>query len=95
MSKEKVIDVVDLYGRLKKDFPHVEFKIEDEEKQIGSSMHTFHRFKVTKLFNNEFETPIKTTISMLKDSYMTESEYYELNHKMWESFGRDKLLGLI
>ena len=93
MSKEK-IDVVDLYGRLKKDFPHVEFKIENEERQVGSSIHTFHKFKVSKLFNCEFERPLKTTISMLKDSYMTESEYYELNHKMYESFSQTKLLGL-
>jgi hypothetical protein len=95
MSREIKIDVVDLYGRLKKDYPHVEFKIEDEVKKFGSSLHTFHRFKIVKLFNYEFEKPLKTTISMLQNSYMTEFEYYKLNHKMWESFGQHKLLGLI
>jgi hypothetical protein len=86
------LDVVDIYTKLKKSYPHVEFSIFEEEKPIGRDYYTFHKFKLERLFNTRFNPPIKTSISFLKGDYIDDHDFYQLELKMNESFNLEKLL---
>jgi len=86
-----MFDVVDLLTKLKREFPHVEFVI-DEEKNRGV---VYQKFKLTKLFDQRFERPIPTSISIRKDSTINEKEFDVIRRNMWESFAQHKLMGLI
>lgn len=81
-----MFDTIDVFMKLKKKFPHVEFEIRDESRK--------NRFYLTTLLNYKFETPIKTNIIISENQYLTESEYYIINRNMFESFNIGKLLGL-
>lgn len=98
MIKERelpTIDVVDVKTKLKNEFPHVEFIVDEEERKhpiIGTD--TYHVFKLKKLLGHTFEQPVKTSISIKKDAYITEKEFQGIKKMMWESFNKFKLLGI-
>jgi D-serine dehydratase len=97
MDERKIptIDVVDLITRLKREFPHVELVVDEEVKKQGIWENTFHVLKLTKLLGHRFEKPIKTSISLKKDSYISENEYQTIKNMMNESFSKYKLLGIV
>ena len=81
-------DVVDLYLKLEKKFPHVDFITEDETEN-GK---TIHRFKIRGLNGVEFNPPVKTTIFIEKNNELTKKEYKEIKEKMRISFGTRQLV---
>jgi hypothetical protein len=83
------IDIVDIITKLNKKFPYVEFIVKEE---IRSYNRSFYRFFLKKLLSQTFEPPIKTSISFLKDDYIDDHEFYQLELKMYESFNLEKLL---
>lgn len=86
-----MFDTIDVFTRLKKEFPHVNFEIRRELNKFKSPE---NRFYLTSLLNQNFETPIKTNIVITENQYLTESEYYVIYKNMFESFNKRKLLGL-
>lgn len=83
------IDIVDIITKLNKKFPYVEFIVKEE---IRSNHLSFYRFYLKKLLFQTFEPPIKTSISFLKDDYIDDHDFYQLELKMYESFNLEKLL---
>jgi hypothetical protein len=92
MSKsKKKFDVVDVYRKLKKHFPHVKFVTEDVQVPIGRVTHTFHEFRLKKYNGQKFSPPLKTTISILKDDEITKEEFKVIRNNMIIAFGETQL----
>lgn len=89
-----MLSIVDTIAQLKKEFPHVEFILEETERKWGSGKAEFYVFKLVKLNNQKFDPPIKTSLFCKKDYYIEEEEFDVARKKMWESFNKTKLLGL-
>lgn len=85
--KPKLYDVIDVYSKLKKEFPHVHFDIDEEPNRRN-----YFRLLLVGIFNQKFERPIKTTISIHKDQYLNEFEFVEVRKKMEEGFKLSNLL---
>ena len=83
-KKEKTYDVVDLYKKLKKHFPHLKFVTED----IVKGKYTFHNFQLKKYNGQVFDPPVKTTISVLKNNELTKNEYRTIRDNVALSFPR-------
>lgn len=90
-NKEKTFDVVDVYRKLKKHFPHVKFITEDVEVPIGRDHYTFHKFRLKKYNGQKFDPPLKTTISILKNDEITKKEFKKIRNKMIVAFGKPVL----
>jgi len=75
-------DVVDVLAELKLEFPHVEFIVEEETRGRAE----YHRFKLVRLSNQKFSTPIKTAIVLKKDAIINEFQLDEIMDKMFVSF---------
>lgn len=75
-------DVVDLYQKLEKEFPYIEFITEDE---IIKGK-TIHRFKIRTLNKAEFNPPIKTTILIEKNCEIDEKEFQKISDNVRNSF---------
>ena len=90
-NKEKRFDVVDVYRKLKKHFPHVKFVTEDVQVPIGRVTHTFHKFRLKKFNGQKFDPPLKTTISILKNDEISKEEFKVIRNNMTISFGQSVL----
>lgn len=72
--KEIKYDIVDLYMKLEKDFPTIEFITQDEF--INGK--TIHRFMIRNVYQTEYNPPIKTTIIIEKNSEISDLEYQKI-----------------
>lgn len=89
-KKIKTYDVVDVYRKLRREFPQVKFIVDEVEVPIGLDYYTFFKFKLKRYYGQEFEPPIKTTISISKNNEINENEYNEIRNNMILSFGQPK-----
>lgn len=94
MNKKLNLDVVDLIVEMKKVYPHVEMEIVEVEKAMGRDYYLFHKFRLKRLLNINFEPTIKTSISFVKNDEITIEEFFHILQKMEESFSMKKLLGV-
>lgn len=93
MSKQ--MDVIEVYTQLQKKFPYVEFEIIETEKKLGFSRQKFHEFRLKRLYNQVFEKPIKTSINIRQGATIDTNDYYSIEDKMYESFGKYKKMEIV
>lgn len=89
-----MLDTVDVLRKLEKDFPHLQFHVIEEKRPHSKPLHRLYLVAMDGVGLQNFEKPIKTSIALLEDHYITEQEYSVIYNKMFESFNVFKLLGL-
>lgn len=87
-------DIIDVFRKLKKDFPHLQFLIKPEKNTFRGTYVRLYLVAINGVSLQVFDEPIKTSIVLIDDQYITDQEYYLIYNKVFESFNTHKLLGL-
>lgn len=86
-------DAIEVHQKLKKEFPFVEFILEETQfKKFGRGL---YHFRIKTFRGQDFDPPVKTSIFLEKNEQINDVQYNVIRVKMWESFVQQKNLGVI